>query len=256
MGSINFFGRELPLYGIIIAIGLIVGNIVVYRDIHRRKQNFDDFILIETYGLAFGWLGAKILYLWVSRGFIEWNRIGEVNYLIYLMKNGFVFYGGLIGGVIGIIIAKFIHKIDLKMYLSELVYCIPLVHGFGRIGCFHAGCCFGMPYNGPLAIVYNDPSHMMCGIKLFPVQLLSALILFSFAFIFYILIKKKGSSIEFFLGYIMTYSIARFLIEFLRYDSIRGGFWIFSTSQWISISIFIILLARVMIKNHQLKLTS
>ena len=65
-----------------------------------------------------------------------------------LLGSGFVFYGGLFGGILGYYLGVKIAKCNFSDFVSFFVFIVPLVHGFGRIGCFCAGCCYGIPYEG------------------------------------------------------------------------------------------------------------
>ena len=101
--------------------------------------------------------------------------------------------------------------------MNTFAFVIPYVHAFGRIGCFCAGCCYGIEYTGPLSVAGH-----------FPVQLLEALLLFAFAFVILGLVCKRSrnefgmTGISLFLYYILYYSILRFFLEFLRGDEARG----------------------------------
>lgn len=239
MNYLSFFNINIPSYSIMILLGLIISNIFAYIIIKRSNLLIDDLILIETYALSFGMLGAKFLYLFISRKDIDFTRILDWSYIQPYIKGGFVFYGGFIGGLLGIYLVKIIHKVDVITYLSKLIFCIPLAHGFGRIGCYLAGCCYGIPYDGPLSITYYDIPYTLCNVSLFPIQLVEAISLFLIAIIlFYLVVKNKGST-KLILYYFISYSILRFFIEFYRYDSARGSIWFLSTSQWISIAILI-----------------
>lgn len=250
MDFINIFGIELPTYSLMIILGIIIGNILAYRIMKKKKLCIEDFIVLETYGLAFGMLGAKLLYLWVSRDMITWSRIFEKEYFLALMQGGFVFYGGLFGGIIGVILVHLIHKIDVKLYFKNLIFCIPLVHGFGRIGCYFAGCCYGIPYSGLFHVRYHDIEYSLCDIDLFPVQLVEAIGLFILAIVFYKLTNKKAEMKNVYL-YFISYSILRFIVEIFRFDSQRGSFGIFSTSQWISLFILFAMSIVLFVRNKR-----
>ena len=94
----NIFGRQVPAYGLLIVLGAFIANVIGYFLVKHEKKSFDDFMLVEAYCILGGFLGAKILYLIVTFNDIEWNRIFEADYFNAVMKGGFVFYGGLIGG--------------------------------------------------------------------------------------------------------------------------------------------------------------
>ena len=159
------------------------------------------------------------------------------------MSSGFVFYGGLLGGVLGYLVGVKIANCSFHDFLNVFAFVIPYIHAWGRVGCFCAGCCYGIPYEGPLAVHYSNPvSDVPCGPGIFPVQILEALLLFAFAFWVLLMLLRHAElvSASLFLYYTLYYSLVRFGLEYLRHDKSRGFFWIFSTSQWISLFIFLI----------------
>ncbi|UTD13812.1 prolipoprotein diacylglyceryl transferase [Treponema denticola] len=235
---ISFFKFEIPSYGLMIALGIIVANIIGGIVIKKEKLDINDFILIEAYLFLSGTIGAKFLYLLIAKDSIEWSKIFDLNYFHSLIESGFVFYGGVIGGILIIPFIKKIHKIKVEKYLKKSIFMLPLIHAFGRVGCFLAGCCYGIPYCGCFNVVFPKNSFAPQGINLFPIQLCEAffLILLSF-FLLYLTLKNKSRYMV--LIYLFCYSIIRFILEFLRYDSARGKVLFFSTSQWISLIILI-----------------
>ena len=96
---------------------------------------------------------------------------------------------------------------------------IPLFHFFGRLGCFTAGCCYG--------------------IGGFPVQLVEAAInLMIFAVIILVQNQDKLRGKTFCL-YLLLYTSVRFVLEFYRGDPERGFIGPLSVSQWISALLFL-----------------
>lgn len=235
---ISFFKFEIPSYGLMIALGIIVANIIGGIVIKKEKLDINDFIIIEAYLFLSGIIGAKLLYLLIAKDSIEWSKIFDLNYFHSLIESGFVFYGGIIGGILIIPFIKKIHKIKVEEYLKKSIFMLPLIHAFGRVGCFLAGCCYGIPYCGYFNVVFPKNSFAPQGINLFPIQLCEAffLILLSF-FLLYLTLKNKSRHMV--LIYLFCYSIIRFILEFLRHDSARGKVLFFSTSQWISLIILI-----------------
>ncbi|MBQ8435911.1 MAG: prolipoprotein diacylglyceryl transferase [Oscillospiraceae bacterium] len=245
---IEFIGIKIYLYGFMISAGIIIANIMVYIIFKINKLKFEDFIILESYAFFGGFTGAKILYIIVSFDLIDWNNIFKLSYFNQLMSGGFVFYGGLVGGGIFIFLAGKIHKIKVMFYLKQCIFILPLIHGFGRIGCFMAGCCYGIPYDGIFAVTFPENSFAVSGISLFPIQLVEAImLLLIFAIILFLQLKIKYEyTIE---SYLISYSIIRFILENYRYDIHRGIFFGLSTSQWISIGIFLLAIA-ILIKNR------
>ena len=120
-------------------------------------------------------------------------------------------------------------------YFDMLIPSVALAQGFGRIGCFLAGCCFGRETDSPLGIVFHESRYAPNGVSLVPTQLISSGLdfLHFFILIWYAGRKKADGQIG---GlYLILYSIGRFILEFYRGDLIRGNIGSLSTSQFISI---------------------
>ena len=230
----HLFGRDIPAYGLMITAGALLVNLVACLIIRRTRLNLWDLLILEGYGLLGAFLGAKILFLTVSAGQIAWHRITEPACLLALIRGGFVFYGGLLGGLAVLMAAARLHGIDIRAYFEKLVFLIPAAHAFGRVGCFLAGCCYGCVYEGPLAVHYPAGGFAPAGISLFPVQLAEASLLVLLA-VTGEWLCLKGRLRRPVRTYLTAYAGIRFLLEFFRADAARGKALQLSTSQWISI---------------------
>lgn len=251
---INIFGKDIAMYGVLIFLGLIIGIIFAVYYFSRfydiKKEDIFYSILFGIIGLG---IGAKILYILTAIPSIIQNLnntdIGTL--IMQLLRGGFVFYGGLIGGILGIYIYAKVFKISFKKLLLIIVPCIPLVHAFGRIGCLLAGCCYGMEYNGFGHIIFTNTPYAPNNIPLFPSQLIEA-ICNTIIFIVLLVTYKKFTGTYKTIGiYCILYSIVRFTLEVFRGDAIRGIVLHLSTSQWISIILFIIGIAIFVHENKK-----
>lgn len=221
----------------------------------RLNKNIYDFIIISAVITAFAFLFAKLLYLLTA---FPLSSFFKVVWLMLrhpvksgLVESGFVFYGGLLGGLVGYLVGTKIARVAFSDFLNIFAFVIPYIHAWGRVGCFCAGCCYGIPYEGLLAVHYSHPvSDVPCGPGIFPVQLVEALLLFAFAFSIFPFILKNRQA-PFFLIYLLFYSVVRFALEYLRYDEGRGFIGSLSVSQWISTFVFIISLAILMLNLLQ-----
>lgn len=243
---IKIFNKTITSYTILVIIGiLLVGFLCIRR---CKKYNINDnnmivFLLIASIGMI---IGGHLLYGIVNYKLIidlitNINKITSFSMLLndlHIIFGGSVFYGGLIGGLIaGFIYAK-IKKINIKLYCFVITPFIPLFHFFGRIGCFLYGCCYGI--ESKIGFIYtNSPIEIANGVTRFPVQLLEALLNLCI-FIFLLIIQNKNKCKNNILAvYLLLYSFIRFFLEFLRGDFYRGFLFGLSTSQLISIIIFI-----------------
>jgi len=234
----NFF---VAYYGLFIAAGIILASFVGWYQVRRYSKDLNDFIIIAAAAGLLGVIGAKLLYIVVSFREIDFSRILEVEYISAVMAGGFVFYGGLIGGLLGLWICYKLLKLDVTAYVRIAIPCLPIVHAFGRFGCSVVGCCYGMQYNGLGKIMYDHSLFAPNHVYLFPIQLTEAVgnLLIAAILLYYINQKggKKGLEL-----YLLLYGILRFILEFFRGDARRGLFFGLSTSQYISLAILLGLL--------------
>lgn len=179
------------------------------------------------------WIGAKVFFLWFSSG----PKLYQYLYANYFwLGGGFVFYGGLIFGLL----FYFIWSLLLKKFdIKNSKYLLPgLVfgHAVGRIGCFLTGCCYGSKALNFFTVNVNGEDR-------YPVQLIESISLFLIGFVILNLLKKKISNIGTVSFYLISYSVVRFLLEYMRGDEIRGIIISdLSSSQLISICIFVVTL--------------
>lgn len=236
---LNIFGKQIPMYGLMIVSGILLSALLMVADCRRRRLLWEDAVIIGTTGLGCGMVGAKLLYIFVTFTPAELLKIVIDGKTGLLLRGGFVFYGGLIAGVLGAVLGARLAKEKLSRFENVLIKAIPLSHAFGRVGCFFAGCCYGKPTESAFSVVYQNPiSDAPRGVPLMPVQLYEAafdLVLFA---VFWAIDKKYPKNHMLLPLYLILYSIERFLMEFLRYDAVRGGIFGLSTSQWISLLLF------------------
>ncbi|MCI8416610.1 MAG: prolipoprotein diacylglyceryl transferase [Lachnospiraceae bacterium] len=229
----------IPYYGFFIALGVCAAALCGYVQVKLFHLDVNDFAIIASLVGLGGIVGAKILYLVVSWRQIDISRLLDWEYLNSIMVGGFVFYGGLLGGLFCLFLCARIWKLPVFRYVNVCMPCIPIVHGFGRIGCSLVGCCYGAAYEGPFAQVYENSFFAPNHVSLFPVQRTEALANLIIAAILLLYIDTQRSRRKSSLSiYLLLYAPVRFGLEYYRSDS-RGALGSFSTSQWISIVLFL-----------------
>jgi phosphatidylglycerol---prolipoprotein diacylglyceryl transferase len=132
------------------------------------------------------------------------------------------FYGGLIGGVLGFLAGYFlVIRKRFGASLGSIAIIAPaaitVAHGFGRIGCFLNGCCYGKPTDSWIGIKFTTTSG-----KVYPTNLMEAIFLLLLSGVL-LFLALKGKGIFNFAIYMIGYGIFRFGIEYLRGDD-RGDF--------------------------------
>ncbi len=215
-------------YGLMIAIGVLTALFVGEARAKKRGMNADVLYPMTFLCVVFGFLSAKLLYC-----IVEWKTFIKEP-LSLLSSNGFVVYGGIIGGVAAAFLYFKIKKLDFWEYFDLVLPSVALAQAFGRIGCFLAGCCYGRETDSFIGIVFTHSDFAPNGVKLIPTQLISSAGMFLIAGILFWYAKKERKKGTVGALYLILYSIGRFFVEFLRNDY-RGEVGIFSTSQFISL---------------------
>ncbi len=232
----ELFGKELTIYsyGFFIVLGAILG--VTYLAVRAKKEfnvPFDTVNNLFLLLLAGAFIGGKFFLFFENPSFYKDNP-GEL-----LSGRGFVFYGSLLFCIPIMLWFFRKHKLPVMQMLDIMAIVTVIVHGFGRIGCFMAGCCYGKETHGWLGVVFSDP---MCFARpldtpLHPTQLYSAgMILMIGLILLYVKGHRKFYG-QVFLLYLILYGFGRSVVEIFRGDESRGYIidGVVSHSQFISI---------------------
>lgn len=219
---------NVHMYGIMIGLGLLACFLVLFYFFKKKniEPAFTDFVFYNAIASIAVGFGAAALF----QAFYNYLENPEAGFKI---GSGITFIGGLIGGAACFLIIYFIfrkrYKSNLVDILSIVPCCILIAHGFGRIGCFFAGCCHGVETDSFLGVKFP-----LLDYAVHPTQLYEAAFLFvMFGICAYLILKKDfqhNMSV-----YLISYGVFRFLIEYIRGDD-RGKFLsIMSPSQFWSI---------------------
>ncbi len=221
-------------YGFMIAVGLALGLVIAEKRAPKVGLEPDHVFNILIAMIIGGALGGKLLY-WI----VEWKAVMEDPSMLLDFGNGFVIYGALFGGVLGIWIYSRIKKVSFIKYLDLAMPSVAFGQCFGRIGCFLAGCCYGKETDSWFHVVFHNSRIAPNGVPLIPTQLISAgADMLHFFILIWIAKRFKGDG-QVAGFYMIFYSIGRTLIEMLR-DDPRGAVGGLSTSQFISLFILIL----------------
>jgi phosphatidylglycerol:prolipoprotein diacylglycerol transferase len=231
IGSLTIYS-----YGFMLAIAFFVGTLLARHEARRKGIEpdviFDLVLLIALAGIV----GARFFYV-----IGHWQEfLKKPLTALAIWQPGLVFYGGLLGGAIVVIIFVKVKKLALWDVADMITPSLALGYAIARIGCFLNGCCYGAPSNLPWAVNFFDVTRH-------PTQLYSfgyGLIIFAIVWFTRRKINTPGILFWFFL---VLYSVARFTVEFFRVSE-RVIFGL-SAAQLISILIFLVASA-VIIANH------
>ncbi len=229
---LHVFGLSIPSFGVMMLLGILAAFALLYATRRRVPFTEDDLLTMAIYAIIGGFVGAKVLY-WI----VELDRIvADPHFILESLTSGFVFYGALIVGALAIWLFARRRRQPFLGYLDLVAPSFILAQGFGRIGCFLAGCCYGAPCDSPLSVVYPEGVSAPAGVPLLPTQLFEAAFCFLYTAVLVCIFfrqKRYGTTTGW---YFVGYGVWRFIIEFFRSDD-RGAVGALSTSQFIGIFI-------------------
>ncbi len=243
IGSFTVYG-----YGLMIALGIMAAYYIAVKRASRYGVNSDYLFDLAIFCVLGGAVGGKVLY-WIT---ILPDIFKDPGMIFETLSNGFVIYGSIIGGVLGAFLYCRFKKIRFLQYFDHLVPSVTIGQGFGRIGCFLAGCCYGMETDGWLHVVFPAGSQAPAGVPLLPTQLISSGLDFAHFFLLCWFARRKKADGQVAALYLICYSIGRFILEYFRGDLERGSVGMFSTSQFISIFILMIGIAMLAFTNQRI----
>ncbi|MDL2235108.1 prolipoprotein diacylglyceryl transferase [Christensenellaceae bacterium OttesenSCG-928-L17] len=217
---------SIKTYGFMMAVGVLSAvALCIYRG--RKRGISEDLIMnIVLICLFAGLVGAKVFH-YVG----NLPAIIKDPSLLLNIGSGFVVYGGIIFGILAGFLYCRKKKEPFLQMADFIIPAVPLAQGFGRLGCFFAGCCYGIETDAWYGVHFPTMAE---GVRVIPTQLLSSAGDFLIAAILLLLSRRKRFDGQILVGYMLLYGVGRFFIEYLRNDP-RGSVGIFSTSQFISL---------------------
>lgn len=218
--AFNLGPLSVRWYGIIIAVGILLGYFVAQRALVKAGLHKDTLVDIIFYSALFGFIAARIYFV-----IFQWPYYAEnPGEIIKIWHGGIAIHGGLIGGFIaGVIVCK--AKNLNPFQIGDIVApSIILAQGIGRWGNFMNHEAHG----GPVSRAFLEQLHlpnfiienMYINGQYYHPTFLYESIWDVAGFIILVNIRKHLKLGETFFLYLTWYSIGRFFIEGLRTDSL------------------------------------
>ena len=263
--SFTVFGIEIAYYGVIIALGMLAGALVAYREAKKTGQKVDDYIDFTLYTLIAAIIGARIYYV-----IFEWDYYSAHPLEIFnLRAGGLAIYGGVMASALTLFIFTKVKKLKFWLMADTAVQGLIIGQIIGRWGNFFNREAFGgytdslfamqLPVSEAKGITQELIEHLVTidgvsYVQVHPTFLYEGtwnLLLF-IGICLYKRHKKFGG--EIFAIYLMGYGVGRFIIEGLRTDQLvikaLGGI---AASQVLSIILIVLAVAFVIYNRVQLK---
>lgn len=216
---------EVGGFGFAMLMAFVIGQLVAQRELARRGHDptpIGDLIIAAVIG---GLVGAKLYYAAVTQD------TGAI-----FSRAGFVFWGGLIGGIIVVLIVIRIKKLSVARIADVAGISIAAAYSVGRTGCWAVGDDYGRPWNSALAVRFPEgapPSTVenlstMFGIEfppgtdpgavvaVHPTQLYETAAGFVMFLILWRMRDHRHAEGWLFGVYCILAGVERFLVEFLR----------------------------------------
>lgn len=222
-------------YGFCIALGILAGYF--YTLIKSKKEfglNADILTNLLLYLIIAAVVGGKFFFYFEDPKFY----FGHPSNMIRNFSGGFVFYGSLLFAIPVMIWFFRKNKIPVLPMFDLMSITATIVHAFGRLGCFNAGCCHGVETNSVFGVIFPINPHCAAdpqGVPLHPTQLYEIFMLMVIMTVLLLIKRRKQFDGQVFLVYLFLYAIGRSIIEIFRGDEARG----YIIDHWLSHSQFI-----------------
>lgn len=263
--SFTVFGIEIAYYGVIIALGMLAGALVAYREAKKTGQKVDDYIDFTLYTLIAAIIGARIYYV-----IFEWDYYSAHPLEIFnLRAGGLAIYGGVLASALTLFIFTKVKKLKFWLMADTAVQGLIIGQIIGRWGNFFNREAFGgytdslfamqLPVSEAKGITQELIEHLVTidgvsYVQVHPTFLYEGtwnLLLFIGICLYK---RHKKFDGEIFAIYLMGYGVGRFIIEGLRTDQLvikaLGGI---AASQVLSIILIVLAVAFVIYNRVQLK---
>lgn len=232
-------------YGALIAAGFLLASWLALRNARRDGTAGDGepvldlcfWILVTSLAgsralFALTQLGGYVDRCTAALGAGARRVVWECTAALHVWEGGLVFYGGLLGGALATALFVRRRRLPFLPLADSLVASVPLGHFFGRLGCYAAGCCFGKPASGPLAVRFprGSVAHQVgseagwvppgadATPSLHPTQLYEALGLLALFALLVALRRRKRWHGQLLVTYVLGYAVLRFATELARGD--------------------------------------
>ncbi len=202
-------------YGVMMALGFLAGGWVLSQELQRQGKDPNFSSTLVLWAAVGGMLGARLLFL-----LDEWQGFVADPWAFIFTGSGFIWYGGLIGGVGAVTLCIRHFGLPWLEVMDAVAPVIALGHSIGRIGCHLAGDGdWGPPTTLPWGVAYTHAIvgwDFPPGVRVHPTALYETI---AYGLIFAVLWSRRATPHQagaLFWSYLLLAGVARFLLEFVR----------------------------------------
>jgi len=140
-------------FGVMMALSFLTGFWIVRLELLRRGMDEElagDVLMGAIIG---GIVGAKVYYV-----LLNWPQTVQDPFGMLFSRAGLVWYGGFIGGAIGVSLAIHRRKAPVPVLADVCAPALALAYAVGRMGCFLVGDDYGRPTDSWVGIAFPKGS--------------------------------------------------------------------------------------------------
>lgn len=241
------FGLTVYSYGLLLCLSVIAGRLLALSLAERDGLDAALMNRATIWALAGAVIGARLLFVVTNL-----DQIDRFIDIFAFWKGGVVAYGGFLGGFVGTVAFCRIHRVELLRWVDCVAPALCLGLIVTRVGCLLAGCDFGQPWNGPLAIEFPagslafqqqvaqgllaaDAPHSLA---VHPTQIYESIAGLALLVPVMAVRTRRQFAGQAFMAFVAGYAVLRSVIEVFRGDFGRGAIGPLSTSQVIGVVTF------------------
>ncbi|MFW0862588.1 MAG: prolipoprotein diacylglyceryl transferase [Candidatus Komeilibacteria bacterium] len=226
-------------YGLLIAIAVIIGFVLTARIASKKEYDQKVWYDMLFYSLIGGFIGARLYHVILELPYYFKNPLE----IFQVWHGGLAIHGGIIGG--GLVVYYFAKKNKWKVLsvLDILVLAMPLAQALGRWGNYFNQELFGLPVTWGIFIeAINRPLEYVQFSYFHPTFLYESLANILLFILLLFLYKYKSKVVGLTTSiYLLSYSLIRFILEFIRIDR-TPELWGLRWPQWASLIIILLVL--------------
>ena len=208
----------IHLYGVVIALGLVLAVVYACRQSRRFGITEDDLLDGVLWVTPFAIACARAYYCAFSWPHYADNPIS----VLYIWEGGLAIYGAVLGAAVGVVVFCKIKRINLPMVLDLVALGFLIGQAMGRWGNFFNREAFGAETTSFLRMgLLNARTGVVTYYH--PTFLYESLWNLAGFLLLHGLSKKRQYDGQIALGYVAWYGLGRAFIEGLRTDSLYWG---------------------------------
>lgn len=212
---------SIPTYGVLLALSFVTSLFVAVKLAGNDGLDRDRAYDLALYTIGASLIGSKLLMLVTEPWLADPARLLSREF----WSSGGVYFGGFLGAFTASIGLARLYKMPWWRVADAFAPSIAIGQAIGRLGCFAAGCCWGVECSYPWGVEFTAAAHLNTGVPvgvhLHPVQVYESVLALGIFLGLLWLRRHRAFTGQVVLAYLILYSAVRFTLEFWR-DDPRG----------------------------------